>query len=281
MTTGTTRATPVLLWTRAALLSVVVVAASVIGHVSADGLLPGPLALLALLGATAVVSARFLTRQASAPRLVALLVGGQAVVHGLLSLLAGHGSSSASSAWSAAASGTGAASAPAHGFVFDGRQTERTGSYFDQVDAMQTGATAATGAGTDGTAAVDAGLGVPLDAGLAASSGHHSGLAHLVEHLATQGLGMMLAHLGVVALLGFWLAVGERALWTVLTLTTTRLLALVACAGSAFLGRWVTVLLEHVRRAPYLATTGRCVVPLPHLLHHVVAHRGPPALLAA
>lgn len=57
MITGTTRATPVLLWSRAALLAVVVVAASVTGHVSADGLLPGPVALLAILGVTAVVSA--------------------------------------------------------------------------------------------------------------------------------------------------------------------------------------------------------------------------------
>lgn len=259
MITGTTRATPVLLWSRAALLSAVVVAASVIGHVSADGLLPGPLALLALLGATTVVSARFLTRQASAPRLVALLVGGQVVVHGLLSLLAGHGSSTVPPAAAA-------------GFVFDGRQAERTGSYFDQVAAMQPAAS---------SAAASAGAAAPADAGLSAGGGHGTALAHLVEHLGTQSLAMLLAHLVVVALLGVWLAVGERALWTVLTLTTTRLLDLVACAGSVLLGRWAAVLLQHVRRVPSLATTGRCVVPLPQLLHHVVAHRGPPALLAA
>lgn len=260
MITGTTRATPVLLWSRAALLAVVVLAVSVIGHVSADGLLPGPLALLTLAVATTAVSARFLTRQASTPRLVALLVGGQVVIHGVLTLLAGHASGAVPGA-SATSAGAAASVAGGSGFVFDGRQAERTGSYFDQVAAMQPAAvpTAPSGSAAD----------------------HGSALSHLVEHLGTQSLAMMFAHLAVVALLGVWLAVGERALWTVLTLTTTRLLDLVGSLGSLLTGRRAAVLLERVRRAPSLATTGRCVVPLPQLLHHVVAHRGPPALLAA
>lgn len=263
MITGTTRATPVLLWSRAALLAVVVLAVSVIGHVSADGLLPGPLALLTMLVATTAVSARFLTRQASTPRLVALLVGGQVVIHGVLTLLAGHASGAVPGAGSASATSAGAAASVADGsgFVFDGRQTERTGSYFDQVAAMQPVAVPSAPSGS--------------------AADHGSALAHLAEHLGTQSLAMMLAHLAVVVLLGVWLAVGERALWTVLTLTTTRLLDLVGSLGSLLTGRWAAVLLERVRRAPSLATTGRCVVPLPQLLHHVVAHRGPPALLAA
>lgn len=268
MITGTTRATPVLLWSRAALLALVVVAASVIGHVSADGLLPGPLALLGLLVTATVVSARFLTRQASAPRLVALLVGGQVVVHGVLSLLAGHGSSATPNVGAGGGASTGAAaSAGGAGFVFDGRQTERAGSYFDQVAAMQpAGVPSVTSGSAAGSVAGD----------------HGSALTHhLVEHLGTQSLAMMLAHLAVVALLGVWLAVGERALWTVLTLTTTRLAELVSSAGAVLLGRWAAVLLQHVRPAPSLAATGRSAVPLPQLLHHVVAHRGPPALLAA
>jgi hypothetical protein len=264
--TGTTRATPVLLWSRAALLALVVVAASVIGHVSADGLLPGPLALLGLLVTATVVSARFLTRQASAPRLVALLVSGQVVVHGVLSLLAGHGSSATPHVGAGEGASTGAgASAGGAGFVFDGRQAERAGSYFDQVSAMQPTGVPTVRSGPSGSAAGD----------------HGSALTHLVEHLGTQSLAMMLAHLAVVALLGVWLAVGERALWTVLTLSTTRLADLVSSAGAVLLGRWSAVLLQHVRPAPSLATTGRSAVPLPQLLHHVVAHRGPPALLAA
>jgi hypothetical protein len=106
-------------------------------------------------------------------------------------------------------------------------------------------------------------------------------VAHLVEHLATQSVAMMVAHAVVVALLGGWLAVGERALWTVLTLSTTRLLEVVGHAAALVLGRWLEILLDRVRGVAFLPTTGRDAVPLPHLLHHVVAHRGPPSLLAA
>ena len=258
MITGTTRATPVLLWSRAALLAVVVLAVSVLGHVSADGLLPGPVALLALLALTTVVSARFLTRQASALRLVALLAGGQVVVHGMLTLLAGH-RSDGSAALSAGGAARGA-SADATGFVFDGRQVERTGSYVDQVAAMQSGAALDSATGGSGDTVV-------------------SSLAHLVEHLAAQNVAMLLAHLAVVAVLGLWLAVGERALWTVLTLTTSRVVGAVAGLVAVALADRVGLLLERVRRTSYLRSTGRLAVPLPHLLHHVVAHRGPPALL--
>lgn len=251
MITGTTRATPVLVWSRAALLGTVVVAVSSVSHVSADGLLPGPVAMLALTLAATVVSARFLTRQASPVRLVAMLMAGQVAIHGALTALAGHGSAPIAShaAGDPAAAGR---------FAFDGLQAERTGSYFDQVEAMQAAAGGAAGAGSGS---------VPF--------------AHTVEHLLAQSPLMVLAHLAGVAVLGLWLAVGERALWTVLTLSTTRLTEVVAHLGSRVLGGTPGVLLDRVRRAPVLATTSRSAVPLPHLLHHVVAHRGPPALLAA
>lgn len=249
MTTGTTRATPVLLWSRAALLAVVVVAASAVGHVSADGLLPGPGAMLGLTLAVTAVAARFLTRQASPLRLVTLLVSGQVAIHGVLSALAGHAGE--------AAGATHPGGHRATPFVFDGLQAERTGSYFDQVEAMQ-----------------------PAVLGGAPGSGH-GGTTHLVEHLATQSVAMMVAHAAVVALLGVWLAVGERALWTVLTLSTTRLLEVVAHAAALVLGRWPEILLDRVAGVAFLAGTGRDAVLHPHLLHHVVAHRGPPALLAA
>jgi hypothetical protein len=244
--TGTTRATPALVWSRATLLATVVVVVSALGHVLADGLLPGPVAMAGLLLATTVVSARFLTRQASTFRLVALLVGGQAAIHGVLSLLAGHGTGHGA-AQGAAASGA--------RFVFDGRRTERTGSYFDQVEAMQAAAPATAGPG-------------------------QAGWGHLADHLAAQSVSMLLAHLAAVALLGVWLAVGERALWTVVTLVGSRVLDVVAHAVRNP-GQSVGLLLERVRRAPYLGGLARAVVPLPHLLHHVVARRGPPALLAA
>lgn len=251
MTTGTTRATPVLVWSRAALLAVVVVAASAVGHVSADGLLPGPGAMLGLTLAVTAVAALFLTRQASPLRLVTLLASGQVAIHGVLSALAGHAGEGGAPT---ASVHTDHAATP---FVFDGLQAERTGSYFDQVEAMQ-----------------------PAALGGATGSGH-GGTTHLVEHLATQSVAMMVAHAAVVALLGVWLAVGERALWTVLTLSTTRLLEVVGHAAALVLGRWPEILLDRVAAVAFLAGTGRDAVLHPHLLHHVVAHRGPPALLAA
>ncbi len=256
MITGTTRATPVLLWSRAAVLAAVVVAVSAVGHVSADGLLPGPWEMLGLTLAVTAVAARFLTRQASPLRLVTMLVSGQVAIHGVLTVLAGHAGDAAGAVSGAAAHGSGHATTQ---FVFDGLRTERTGSYFDQVEAMQVTA-------PDGAASTGSGLG---------------GVAHLAEHLATQSVAMMLAHAAVVALLGVWLAVGERALWTVLTLSTTGLLEVVGHAAALVLGRWLAILLDRVRGVAFLPSTGRDVVPLPHLLHHVVAHRGPPSLLAA
>jgi hypothetical protein len=250
--TGTPRATPALLWSRATLLAAVVVVVSSLGHVWADGLLPGPVAMAGLLIAAVLVSARFLTRQASTPRLVGLLVAGQAAIHGALSLLAGHGVGHGvghADAQEAAVSGA--------RFVFDGRQVERTGSYFDQVEAMQSAAP-----------------------GAAAAAPGQAGWAHLADHLATQSVPMLLAHLAAVVLLAVWLAHGERALWTVLTLAGSRVLDVVAHSARVP-GQSVGLLLERVRRALYLGDVGRPVVPLPHLLHHVVAHRGPPVLLVA
>jgi hypothetical protein len=254
--TGTSRATPALLWSRAGLLAAVVVVVSALGHVWADGLLPGPMAMVGLVAVTALVSARFLTRQASTLRLVVLLVGGQAAIHGVLSLLAGHGAGHAT--------GHGGGAVASGGWVFDGRQVERSGSYFDQVEAMQA-ATQLTGQSTALSAAEGAG---------------RAGWSHLVEHLAAQSIPMFLAHTVVVVLLGVWLAVGERVLWTVLTLACGRVLDVVAQATRRP-GQSVGLLLERVRRAPCLGGVARAVVPLPHLLRHVVAHRGPPALLAA
>lgn len=261
MMTGKTRATPVLLWSRAALLGTVVVTVSAVGHVSADGLLPGPAALVALLLAATVVSARFLTHQASPLRLVTLLVAGQGAIHGALSVLAGHGSAGSAVTTSGAA--------------YDGRVVERSGSHFDQVAVLHATAVehlAATASGTTAGATTS---------GTAGPESAAAGWSHLVEHLAGQSPAMLVAHLAVVAVLGLWLAMGERALWSVLVLTTTRLHDLAARAVLLVLGQGSLAPHARVLRGPVLATRLRTVVPLPQLLHHVVVHRGPPALLAA
>lgn len=282
--TGTTRATPALLWARAALLATVVLTASVVGHVSADGLLPGPLAMAGLLAAATVASAAFLTHQASPLRLVSLLVAGQAALHGVLTLLAGHGAAAGSGASAGVAAATGPLGTAAPAPAVPATVAERTGSYFDQVGAMhaatleQLTASAASGAAAEHLAGHAAGHAASQSGSPSAA---HAGWSHLVDHLAGQSPAMLLAHLVVVAGLGVWLAVGERALWTVLVLSTTRLHDLAEHALLLVLGHWAAALHERVHGSPVVVASRRDVVPLPHLLHHVVAHRGPPALLAA
>lgn len=282
--TGTTRATPALLWARAALLATVVLTASVVGHVSADGLLPGPLAMAGLLAAATVASAAFLTHQASPLRLVSLLVAGQAALHGVLTLLAGHDATAGSGASAGVAAATGPLGTAAPAPAVPATVAERTGSYFDQVGAMhaatleQLTASAASGAAAEHLAGHAAGHAASQSG---TPSAAQAGWSHLVDHLAGQSPAMLLAHLVVVAGLGVWLAVGERALWAVLVLSTTRLHDLAEHALLLVLGHWAAVLHERVHGSPVVVASRRDVVPLPHLLHHVVAHRGPPALLAA
>ena len=61
-------ATGALLWARAALVACVAFFAGVIGHVSADGLLPSPLVLAGLLALGVPLCAAQLTKPASTPR---------------------------------------------------------------------------------------------------------------------------------------------------------------------------------------------------------------------
>jgi hypothetical protein len=224
--TGTSRATPVLVWSRAGLLAVVVVLVSTLAHTSADGLLPGPLTLGGLVVLSTVLASRFLTRQVSARRVVALLVIGQTAIHGALSALAGH------------------------------RGDRHGHEHVHPPEPV-----------TPEVEGCEAGWGRLVD--------------HLVDHLATQSPAMVLTHLLAVAALGAWLAVGERALWTVLTLSTTRLVAVVTGVVVSALDRCVPLMPGAVRRTPVLGALSRDAVPLPQLLHHVVAHRGPPPLLVS
>ncbi len=87
---STVRASGALLWLRAALLATVALGAGTLAHLGADGLLPGPSALLVLLVCCTAAAAPLLRTQASTVRVVLLLVLGQAVVHGALTALAGH-----------------------------------------------------------------------------------------------------------------------------------------------------------------------------------------------
>lgn len=174
----------VLLWARALGVGSMAVFLGVAGHATADGLLPGPGVLTALTVAAVLLCVPLLARPASALRLVAVMVGGQAVVHVVLTLTAGHVGDPVRTAVTATPGG---ASLPEVG----GR---RLGSLADAYDAA---------------AAVPAsGPALP---------------AHLVADL-TAHAPMMAVHLAAAALVGLWIAVGERALWHVLALTGRRLL---------------------------------------------------------
>lgn len=182
------RVDAVVLWGRAALLGALAFLLGVVGHVTADGLLPGALALGALLGASVLLSAPMLARQASSLRLAGLLVGGQTVIHLVLTVTAGHVGDRA-----AGATPRGPLAALP---VVDGH---RVGSLQDAYD----------GAGHQGGALAPA---VPL--------------GHLVDDLAAHAP-MMAAHLAAAALLGLWLGYGERCLFTLIALAGRRILAAV------------------------------------------------------
>ena len=184
---------PVLVWSRASALAAVTMLAGIVGHVSADGLLPGVPVLGGLGLVVVVLSAAFLQRPASRLRVVALLVGGQTVVHGAFSLTAGHVGDVARTA-----------ARPAGGGLptVDGR---RVGSLMDSYDA-------AVGAGTALAPAVPTG--------------------HLVSELAAHAP-MMAAHLVAAAVVGLWLAAGEQALWALVALASRVALGPLAVALAA------------------------------------------------
>jgi hypothetical protein len=166
-------ATGSLLWSRAAVLSVMALATGSVAHVQADGLLPGPavLAFLALGGTLA--AAPMLRRQGSTRRIVLLLVAGQSAVHMALAVTAGHRGDAV-----VHAARTPSIPAPAG---------PRTGSYFDVAYASRVGEHGG-------------GLSVPAP------------LLHAVHDISAHP-GMAVAHLLAAAACGWWLASGERAVW--------------------------------------------------------------------
>lgn len=180
------RMDPVVLLARALLLASVAMFLGVAGHVTAEGLLPGP-AVLGLLSLVAVLPCLALLRTPAGPvRLVALLVGGQAAIHLVLSVSAGH----AGDPVSASSSTAGArASLPVSLPHVEGR---RVGSLQDSYETVT------------GTQSLVPSLPV----------------GHLLSDLSAHAP-MMLVHLLAAVGVGLWLARGERCLWTLLTLLAT------------------------------------------------------------
>lgn len=230
-------------WTRAVLLGSVALAAGAGAHVSAAGRLPGPVGLTALGLACVAGAALFLGREASALRLVVLVVAGQGFVHTGLSALAGHrGDHSGDS--------PGTSFAPV-------AATDRSGSYYDQWAQSNPAHMNPADHG-------EAGPVVP------------SWLLHGVADIVQQP-GMAAMHVLAAVLVGLWLAVGERALWAVLALTAAWAVRVVARLTDALSGAVpVAPRIQPVRptaypvaRAPRVNVRSRPV------------RRGPPVLLTA
>jgi hypothetical protein len=183
-----TRVDAGVLWSRALVVGSLAFFLGVVGHVTADGLLPGPVFLAVLLAMSVLLSAPMLSRPASSLRLVVMLVGGQTLLHLVLTISAGHVGDRGTAVGAARPSALG--NLPVH----DGR---RLGSLQDAY----TGAADQHGA-----------LAPSLPVG------------HLIDDLSAHAP-MMAAHLAVAALVGLWLGYGERCLWTLLALTGRRILA--------------------------------------------------------
>ncbi|WP_248581232.1 hypothetical protein [Nocardioides sp. InS609-2] len=226
---------PVLVWSRAFALAAVTMLAGIVGHLSADGLLPGVPVLTGLFVVALVLCAALLNRPASRRRIVALLVLGQTAVHVVFSATAGHVGERVASTPHVSAGGL-----PSVG----GR---RVGSLMDSYDA---------------TIGATSGVAPALPIG------------HLVDDLSAHAP-MMAAHLAAAALVGLWLAAGERALWSLVALASRAALGPLAVAFAA-----CRVVVAPPSPVVPIATEPR-PPQAPALLARVVVRRGPPALLAA
>ncbi|RYE78078.1 MAG: hypothetical protein EOO74_05870 [Myxococcales bacterium] len=180
---------PGLLLVRALVLAGVITATGSVAHTSAGGLLPGAGWLGYLFVTTLAVAALALREEAPTWRLVALMCGGQALVHLFLSATAGH----------------------RH---------------------------------------------------IPGQPDHHN-LLDLTAHGP-----MMLAHLAAAAVVGLWLAAGERAVWDLIAVALGVLLRLPAA-------------ILPPRRRPVVPAAAVVRRPLAAPLLVGAPRRGPPALLGA
>lgn len=218
------------LWLRALLVAGVAFFIGVAGHVTAEGLLPGPVTLAVLFAFAVLLSAPLLSRPASRLRLVVMTVGGQALLHLTLSVSGGHVGERSAGAAGIAPRTTTLSELP----VVNG---QRHGSLLDAY---------AAGAGASPAPAPALPVG------------------HVLNDL-TSHAPMMLAHLVVAAVVGLWLARGERCLWTVLALTGRRLVLVPVFTPPA---------LSRARRLP----AAEAALPLlrSRWLSQPLSRRGPP-----
>jgi hypothetical protein len=240
-----TRVSAAALWSRALVVGSMAFFLGVTGHVMADGLLPGPVLIAVLLGFTVLTTAPVVVRRVGAPAMVALLVGGQTFIHLCLTMTAGHRGDHAVAAASAAPPVPAPPTADLGTLAtVDGRRVGSLQDAYRSVTDVPPGGSA----------------GAPL----------RDAIGHLVADLHAHAP-MMLAHLVAAALVGLWLAHGERVLWTLVELTRRVLIALVR----------PVVTTPVARRVPARVATQAPPCPRTLWISRAHARRGPPALLLA
>lgn len=237
------RAAPALRWSRALVLASVAFGLGVAAHLSAGGLVPGPVGLATLFVLTTAGCAAFLGRAASTLRVTALVMAGQAVIHAALTAVSGH-------------AGDPARRAGAHPGPPTLPTTDRRGSFHD---AYERGSLVRGGGATDRIAVPD-------------------WAQHLADDLTGPHAAMAVAHLAAAALVGLWLASGERALWALVQLSRTALLATVGLALAAL--AVVAAALPSRTRADVRLTGTPARRLHSALLATTHTRRGPPAPLA-
>lgn len=188
------RAGPGLRWARAGLTAVVACSLGLFAHVLAGGQLPAVGSTAAGVATVWAACAALLGRPASRLRLIALVGGGQAAFHLLLTALAGHGPGHTTSH---------TATAPSYAASVADAQ-DRRGSYYDLTMAA-----------------------APVDA---AGWSQPHWLTHVVEDLSGPHALMALAHLAAAAGVACWLALGEQAVWVLVCLLGAGLLGALARA---------------------------------------------------
>lgn len=229
-----------LVWGRAVVVGSVAMATGVVSHVAGGGLLPGPVTMGLLLVGCVALTAGFLVRPVSTWTLTGLVVAGQGVAHAVLSATAGH-----------------RGDAPVSYLVTPPVVTADA-DVFDRYEQI-------AGAGHS--------------AGVVPAPTVAEWLDAQVAHFAEAGIWMVVSHLVGAAVLGVFLAVGERALW--------RLVALVVVRRSVRRGttalRTAAAGTRHgVRlRATLLVPSEPQVRGAQLLTRPVLRRRGPPFVLAA
>lgn len=217
-------------WSRAAILTLVAGGTGVIAHAASGGFLPQAGQVIALFGVGVAISALALGRPATRRRVITLVIAGQTAMHLVLTAMTGHRGDPLPVA-------TATANLPTPPLGIDAGP-----SLISQYQY-----TVAT-LGPDAAAPP-------------------AWVQHLAADLSGSNAVMALAHLTAAAVIGWWLASGETALWTVL--------ALLAGGLGVLLARW--------RPQPHEAPAAVRAEhdPTPRAMLSDLSRRGPPPRVLA